>query len=505
MTIPNAERLAAADMAHEPLEAARSGEPDDFDANQFNYPEQAELILRPVLLAAKAQIAAANAHPLRLFTLTEATRQADENSVIDKTDLVDAIYEAAESNGYVETFGPEAVTDAIGNGFTSQILNDGPVFENHSAPDNDQFFAPSSEAPARPLQFVDAAVWDGQEITERKWIVRDRIPDNQVTMLTGDGGTGKTIIALQLAIGVVRGTDWLGGFIDRSGPVIFFTAEEDEPEIHRRCDAIVRHSGCSFSALAGLKFVCRPGEDVTLGAPDARGIIRATPALKALEALAVDTVPALIVVESAADVFAGNENDRAQVRQFIGLLRGMAIKSGAAVLLLGHPSVAGRNTGTGTSGSTGWSNSVRSHLYFTAGKSAQDSDDAPIGDFRQLTVMKANYGPRGGSVKVQWKDGVFVLAGAESSLERVAADAAADDVFLRLLDVKAAQGIEVGPNAGRNYAPSVFADMADAQGHRSTAFAKAMERLLTAGKLRVVKSGPPSRQKSILARPAGPE
>ena len=44
--------------------------------------------------------------------------------------------------------------------------------------------------------------------------------------------------------------------------------------------------------------------------------------------------PSLIAIEAAADVFAGNENDRAQARQFVALLRQLAIGSDAAVLLI---------------------------------------------------------------------------------------------------------------------------------------------------------------------------
>ena len=63
--------------------------------------------------------------------------------------------------------------------------------------------------------------------------------------------------------------------------------------------------------------------------------------------LACDIRPKLIVLDNAADIYGGNENDRAQVRQFIGLLRGMAIASGAGVLLTSHPSLTGISTGTG--------------------------------------------------------------------------------------------------------------------------------------------------------------
>jgi hypothetical protein len=83
--------------------------------------------------------------------------------------------------------------------------------------------------------------------------------------------------------------------------------------------------------------------------------------------LAADLVgqPAVVILDTLADLFPDNENDRAQARQFVGMLSAIAIKYKCAVILLAHPSPAGLNNGTGTSGSTGWNNSVRSRLYLT--------------------------------------------------------------------------------------------------------------------------------------------
>jgi hypothetical protein len=155
-----------------------------------------------------------------------------------------------------------------------------------------------------------------------------------VTMLNGDGAAGKTTIALQLLAATVRGTDWLGSVVDEPGKAIFLTAEEDQDEIHRRCDAIVAHQGIGFEQLAGLNMLCMPGVDPVLGSADKAGVIRATPLFESLLKAAAEIRPTLIAIEAAADVFAGNENDRSQVRQFLGLLRRLAVTTGAAVLLI---------------------------------------------------------------------------------------------------------------------------------------------------------------------------
>jgi RecA-family ATPase len=309
---------------------------------------------------------------------------------------------------------------------------------------------------------------------------------------------GKTTIALQLVVATARGTDWLGAVVNEHEQAWFLSAEEDQDEAHRRLAAIVEHHGVDFRDLAGVKLICLPGEDAVLGHPDKNGAIRPTPLLDRLEQEAIRARPALIAIEAAADVFAGSENDRSQVRQFVGLLRRMAIRSGAAVLLLSHPSLAGLSSGTGTSGSTGWNNSVRSRLYLTSART-QDGEE-PDPELRELKVMKSNYGPAGETVRLRWRNGVFVPESKPSVIERAAAEATVDDMFLRLLDAAAAQGRRVGPNTGKNYAPSVFEAMPTANGIKSKGFAKAMERLLAAGKVKVQPIGPASKQRDVIVR-----
>ena len=61
-------------------------------------------------------------------------------------------------------------------------------------------------------------------------------------------------------------------------------------------------------------------------------------------------------------------------------------------------------------------------------------------DRRVLRTVKANYGPRGGEIGMTWREGVFVADEAETSLDRMAASAKAERVFLKLLDMLAGQG-----------------------------------------------------------------
>jgi RecA-family ATPase len=192
------------------------------------------------------------------------------------------------------------------------------------------------------------------------------------------------------------------------------------------------------------------------------------------------------VIDPSADVFGDDEINRSQVRKFVSMLCGLAIDYDCAVLLLSHPSLTGLNSGTGTSGSTAWNNSVRSRLYLDV---PNDSPDARI-----LKVVKANYGKTGEAIAIRWNDGVYELDyGPDPVLAKVL-NKSADDVFMAVFAKLAVQGQAVGPNVGPSYAPKKIASHADAKGYSKAILAEAMQRLLDNGRLKIEVTGPPSRR-----------
>jgi RecA-family ATPase len=285
--------------------------------------------------------------------------------------------------------------------------------------------------------------------------------------------------------------------IDNGGPALFFSAEETTDEIHRRAAEIVEHHGIGFADIADVHVHCRPGDDALLAVPE-KGIIKPTPLFAQLMTEACDRRAAIVIIEAAADVFGGDENDRGEVRQFMALMRQLAMKSDAAVLLLQHPSQSGMATGSGTAGSTQWNNTARSRLYFSGAKTHEG--DEPDRGLRELRVMKSNYGPAGEIVRVRWERGVFVPDSGGSSIERAAAEQPIDDAFMRCLDAATAQGRTVSDKAGRNYAPAIFAQMPEAKGIKNRAFELAMPRLFSRNVIKVQTVGTKSNPKSQLVR-----
>jgi RecA-family ATPase len=344
-----------------------------------------------------------------------------------------------------------------------------------------------------PLPFVDIGAWQNQPVPERVWTVKDRIPGNNVTLLSGEGSIGKSILSLHLATATVLGKDWLQSLPD-PGPAVVVCCEDDTSELWRRLDLIFQHYGAAYTEFKDLHVLALAGEDALMATPNRNGLMQPTKLFTRVHQAACDLKPRLVVLDNSADIFGGNENDRAQVRQFIGILRGMAIAAGAGVLLTSHPSLVGISSGTGLSGSTAWNASVRSPLYFK--RATTDEDEEPDPDLRVLEVMKTNYGRPGETITLKWNNGLFLPVGGISNLEKLAAEQKADETFSAQIIQFSKQGrnVSVKLNAP-TYAPAEFAKEPEARaaGLKKADFEAAMRRLLAAGKIRVEPYGPPSR------------
>jgi hypothetical protein len=279
-----------------------------------------------------------------------------------------------------------------------------------------------NERPVRTSQFFSAASLKHERVTERPFVVLNLVPDRNVTSLMGDGGTGKSLLAHQLAVAMTAGCTWLGMEV-KQGPVIYLSAEDDKEELHRRTDDILREMGRTYDDVADLTMRSLAGEDALLAVESGLTLMQSE-LFNELEKRAADETPALVLIDTVADVYPANENDRAKVRQFVGILRGLAIRQKCAVMLLGHPSLSGLSSGSGMSGSTAWNNSVRSRLYLSRIVNAgSEGVHEPNPDKRILRTMKANYGPVGGEIGLTWQRGVFVADAAPTGLDRMAVNA----------------------------------------------------------------------------------
>lgn len=381
---------------------------------------------------------------------------------------------------------------------------------HEAASNNDDFTRSAEEAPCAEepqpkreerrdnriqIETINAASLAGKPVPRQEWLIKDLIPKANVTMLAGDGATGKSLLGLQLAVAVASGGGWIG-FRPEIGRALYLSAEDELDEVHRRLVRMVPR----LEMLGNLNILPLAGMDAVLAAPVGReGLLKETPLFVAVRRVIQKHRPDFLVLDTLADIFGGDEIKKVHARQFVAMLRSLALEYGVTVLLLSHPSQAGMNSGTGTSGNSAWNNSVRSRLYFerriTRDGFKSVEDDTNI---RVLKTMKSNRAAIGGQIVVRYAKGMFIR---EETSNLNARDAAhqAECVFLELLAKFKSQGRNLSPTpCAPTYAPTTFAKDDQGNGITKRAFEQAMSRLFTAGRIVIAENGPPSKRRQTI-------
>lgn len=242
--------------------------------------------------------------------------------------------------------------------------------------------------PAKPPAFA----WDGY------------LPHGEVSLFGAHGGTGKSTVALMLAVAVATGRP-LFGVPTVPAPAIFVSLEDGTGVVRHRLSGICRAWGVDPRTLANLHVV-DGSENPELFTADTKGAGEVTTAYTELVKLAQTARPGLIVIDNASDAYGGDEINRRQVRGFLRTLKQVASGIDCAVVLLAHvnkntSSGAAQNT-EGYSGSTAWHNTVRSRLFM-----AREKDG-----LLKLEHQKVNVGKLRDPLRLVWPDdGLPMLAG----------------------------------------------------------------------------------------------
>lgn len=246
---------------------------------------------------------------------------------------------------------------------------------------------------------------------KRRWIIKDWLPEGEISSLYGSGGQGKSLLALQLAVAVASGTTFIGREVVTPMPALAVFCEDSHDELHRRLHDIRRAAEFDFmdqTKAAGIPLLLWPrvGMVNDLARISAKGNDVVEGPFRAILTgylMSMSKGPKLLILDTLSDVYLGDENIRERVNKFIKTHIGSLVKEyELTVLMLAHPSRTGKNTGDMLSGSTAWENSVRNRLAMMPHKS-----------FEGITVlkrMKANYAKSGEEIFLQWEKGRFRVA-----------------------------------------------------------------------------------------------
>lgn len=204
---------------------------------------------------------------------------------------------------------------------------------------------PLIAADARKSSFSFASV--GEQLAAGlkpiQWLVRNYIEADSLALMFGDPACGKSFAAIDLACCIATGTPWHGNKTN-PGPV-FYIAGEGQNGLMRRFAAWSQHND---TPLAGVPLFVghRPAQLVNAAA--AAEVANAVEELQAGAGMA----PAMIVIDTLARNFGGDENSQEDMGAFIANLDAFLRKSGdwnATVLIVHHSGHADKSRSRGSS------------------------------------------------------------------------------------------------------------------------------------------------------------
>jgi hypothetical protein len=212
---------------------------------------------------------------------------------------------------------------------------------------------PVAQAPQSKARAFKLSEWTEKEYAgvapAQRWLIDHVFPLGEAGILAGDGGIGKSFLALDMCYRVAAMTkppmgfldftqqEIFGGHIMEGGSAVFITAEESKDALHRRLDALapnrqrdnlsgrlcvvsLREFGGGGSFIGGRQ----QGYQMTDYARDVLAELKTKPDLR-------------LAVFDPLSVFYGAEgNDRTGVQAFANVLTHMASETDATILALHH-------------------------------------------------------------------------------------------------------------------------------------------------------------------------
>ena len=259
----------------------------------------------------------------------------------------------------------------------------------------------------------------------QEWLIENWLPANCVAMLTGDGGVGKSRLALQLAWALSGDGQWLGetgqmpplgadygmGF-EPLGPrkVVYATWEDSPAQIRGRLYWLQQSDKVGDGQNFKIADMRSRGH---LWAATQHNVVPGlTPAGEELRLAAEQHDAKLLVIDTLGVANGASEIDRAQVGAFFADWAAWADESDCTVLLIAHPP---KTPGVAYSGSTGMLGGVRAMWNIeSVNQGCRGESDSPRSCkcepayAYRLVNAKQNYSETTGSIWLTNRRGVWL-------------------------------------------------------------------------------------------------
>ncbi len=282
----------------------------------------------------------------------------------------------------------------------------------------------------------DIATWLHEDPPDRRWLLVNRraadelredgvLPMGKVGMLAAEGGAGKTMALVQLALAVAMQpsveADWFGLGIGRAaagGRVLLVLGEEDNEDARLRVRQVVKGMGYPPEALAYLIETKRLRIIPGAGMGHRLALVDDSNAPTGLVAELLGRMHAdcegggrysLVILDPASRFSAGQiETDNGAATAFVSALERLTKAPGQPTVLIAHHTSQnsrseGKAAATHARGVTGLTDGVRWHAGMTPHATFKVQEGRGEREVRTVSfdVVKSNYAPLVGGVLLE--------------------------------------------------------------------------------------------------------
>jgi hypothetical protein len=174
------------------------------------------------------------------------------------------------------------------------------------------------------LPVVKAAALEASS-NHQPWLVEGLWTAEAVGVIGGQPKSGKTTLALDMAVSVASASPCLGTFpVHTPGPVLLYAAEESAATLRRRLQTITSLRGLDFDQLDVRVIVTN---SLRLDRSDDQGRLDATVTFHR---------PALLILDPLIRIHMADENASGDIAALLGYLRALQRKCGTAIALVHH-------------------------------------------------------------------------------------------------------------------------------------------------------------------------
>jgi AAA domain len=248
----------------------------------------------------------------------------------------------------------------------------------HADPFADQDEAVRAAGGATPnpeFEIHDAGDIDLTPIPPREWVLGTRYCVGFVSGSLGDGGVGKTALALVEALAIATQKNLTGDYVFRRENVLIVCLEDDLKEIRRRIKAAMLHHQIDPEMVKGRLFYCtHKGEKLI--AYGARGEVVAGRLGSMIRAAVRKHNARVIIIDPLVKAHAVDENNNIDMDAVIDALVALAAEEDVAIMLSHHTRKGANEPGNADvgRGATAVKNGAR--LVYTTTRMATDERKA---------------------------------------------------------------------------------------------------------------------------------